>query len=124
VTTKTHQEQFEAAMQCSTKEEADEWMSDEIQYYLDNFPEVAGPDEAATTIMANLGYMAGYYGQEAQQQKIYDLFGATHPVFGTPVKPWPTPDEAFKKGYELGEYMRTHKKLPANLAEFGEKVRP
>jgi hypothetical protein len=105
---RTYQEQFTAALRCETKEQADIWMSDEIQFYLDNYPEVTSPEQAATVIMANIGYYAGYYGPETQQ-KIYDLFGAVHPIFGTPLNPEPTPEEAFQKGVELGEYMRNAK---------------
>jgi len=46
--------------------------------------------------------MAGYY-DGSVRDKVRDLFGALHPIFGDHR---PTPQEAFRLGFELGEEMR------------------
>jgi hypothetical protein len=74
----TNGEWFDSALKCSTREEAQAWLDAELTSgrYLG-----AGTDEAREIVLANLGYMAGYYGAETAK-KIQDLFGAQHPLFG------------------------------------------
>jgi len=75
----TYREQFDSAMQCETKEQADAWLEAEVlTYKQDHGVESA---EALRTIRINLGYMAGYYDQ-ATADKVLRLFGAAHPIFG------------------------------------------
>lgn len=57
------------------------------------------PEEARKTQLSNIGYFAGYYGHETRQ-RVQALFGAVHPIFG---ETQPTPEEAFKAGYDLGK---------------------
>lgn len=95
---KTYGEQFKEALACETKEQAEKWMLAEIERYY-SLPDFSGGEgEARKIILCNIGYMAGYYGQ-AEQEKIYNLFGAEHPIFGKPadmVKV--TPEQAFQAG--------------------------
>lgn len=98
---KTYGEQFEEALSCNTKEEAEAWMASEIKRHVDEFGQSA--EKARSVIMTNIGYMAGYYDQKTSE-KIYRLFGAAHPVFGTP-NYWSTvtPEDAFEKGRKMAE---------------------
>lgn len=95
---KSYGEQFDEAMACKDKAEADAWLESEIERYL-LMPDFHGDrSEAERVIRTNLGYMAGYYDQTASQ-KVFDLFGAPHPIFGGPDY-WTrvTPEQAFKLG--------------------------
>lgn len=58
-------------------------------------------DKGATVekVKSNIGYLAGYHSRETAQM-IFDVFDCAHPIFGTTA---PTPEEAFKKGVELGK---------------------
>lgn len=58
--------------------------------------------EKATNIAkSNLGYFAGYYDQETCDI-IYKTYQCSHPIFGD--KPFNVdPEEAYKKGLELGK---------------------
>lgn len=97
--TKSYEEQFEEALACETKEQADKWLEKEIYDYGQKYS--IYPQEARKIILVNLGYMAGYYDKPASQ-KIYALFGAKHPIFGKPDY-WDrvTPEEAFEMGQTL-----------------------
>lgn len=89
----TYREQFDSAMACGTKEQADKWFDDEVARYGVEFGQSA--EQAAAVIRANIGYMAGYY-DDATAKKVAELFGANHPIFGgsdyhnktTPKKQW------------------------------------
>lgn len=52
------------------------------------------PDEAHSIALSNLGYYAGYYSPETRD-RVYALFNAAHPIFGTS---HPTAEEAFSEG--------------------------
>lgn len=75
----TYREQFDSAMKCTTKEEAQKWLSDEVIRYQMDYSMPA--PEAKQVILINLGYMAGY-GDGSEGRKVLDLFGAAHPIFG------------------------------------------
>lgn len=89
-------EWFESAMKCTTKEEADVWFASEVRKHVEEYGQ--DPKEAAGILRSNLGYVAGYYDQ-ATSQKVHDLFGADHPIFGGPSY-WGTvtPEEALEAG--------------------------
>ena len=87
----TMHEVFEAALKCENKKEAEQFLQTYVK---------SGVSEVVAK--SNLGYFAGYYDEETSK-KIYDLFGAAHPVFGMT---WPTPEEAFKMGVKLGEKLK------------------
>lgn len=104
-------EQFEAAMACETKEEAQAFLESQGHYILSIWDDER-PGEPKPSLLAamnivrnNLGYMAGYYG-EAEAKKMHELFGAVHPIFGTSTYHTDvTPEEAFKMGQE---YAKNH----------------
>lgn len=83
----TFREEFESAMQVNTKAEAAVWLYERAAQLIRTEklfgPEVPGvplnTELAVALIRTNLGYMAGYYGQEAQI-KALDYYGALHPV--------------------------------------------
>ena len=77
---KTYGEEFDEAMRCNTKEEADAWLAQEIARRKLEFGQ--SPEKAEHIIKVNLGYMAGYR-NHATAQKILNLFGAPHPIFRT-----------------------------------------
>ncbi len=93
---KTYSEMWEEASKISDPQEAEAF----IQAY-----EKAGMKREI--FLSNLGYWAGYYG-EADRRRVHKVFGAVHPIFGTNFNP--TPEEAFKKGQEMGEKVRKGKR--------------
>lgn len=102
---KTYGEQFKEALACETKEQADQWFAAEVKRCEMELGIAA--DEAPTIIRANLGYMAGYYDQSAAK-KMFDLFGAIHPVF----KSWDygttlTSEQILQIGIDLGKKAST-----------------
>lgn len=90
----TYQEQFDSAMKCTSAKEASAWLATEIRRYRREGGLTVGEDPKAV-ILANLGYMAGYC-DVATRQKVYDLFGAEHPIFGKPREV--SAEEAFQAG--------------------------
>jgi hypothetical protein len=97
----TYREQFDSAMKCQTREEADAWMAKEVARYWTEHKVEA--EKAHETILVNLGYMAGYY-DDATAKKVHDLFGAKHPIFGMPGYHTNVPAEAAVKiGMKMGE---------------------
>lgn len=100
---KTYRDQFKEALACSNKAEADKWLLSEIERYY-TLPDFNGGEaEAKKIILPNIGYMAGYYGRK-EQEKIYELFGAEHPIFGTPEQMTEiTFDAALAAGQELAK---------------------
>jgi len=96
----TYKDQFESAMKCTTKEEADLWLVIEVDRYEREFGIPA--NEALATIRINLGYMAGYY-DRGTSAKVRDLFGAMHPIFGDLAANPPTAEQAFEAGKKWAE---------------------
>jgi hypothetical protein len=75
---KTYGEQFESALKCQTREEAEHWMETEVTQYIEQYG--GTPEEAIGIIKHNLGYMAGYYSSDTAD-KIRNLFSANHPGY-------------------------------------------
>jgi len=61
-------------------------------------------EEAEKIERGNLGYYAGYYGQETRE-RVERLFNCVHPIFGSSAHP-PSPEEAFRLGSQMGEAMK------------------
>ena len=78
---KTYGELLGPAMEVQTPEEADEYMEYLIQYHLDEGHKETRED-AHELALQNIGYYAGYYGNETMQ-RVWRLFKTTHPVM-----PW------------------------------------
>lgn len=75
-----------SAMQsCASREDAQDFMRHFRQY-----------DSKAAE---NIGYLTGYFSPEKADQ-MRDWFQVVHPIFGTET---PTPEEALRKGIELGQ---------------------
>lgn len=90
----TMHEVFEEAIKCKDQKEA--------KQFLQTYVKTGVKEEIAKS---NLGYFAGYYSPDVRE-KILQLFNAPHPIFGTTQ---PTPEEAFRKGVELGKtFGRKH----------------
>lgn len=90
-------ELYGPAMEITTKEAAQEYLQVIVAHIVESLEEQGEPvsSEKATEIaLSNLGYIAGYYDNETCQ-RVYELFGAEHPVFGNT---YPMPEEAFQIG--------------------------
>ncbi len=59
--------------------------------------------DAETTVRSNLGYYAGYFGNDTRR-RVEQLFRCEHPFFGAiAVKGPPTCEKAFAMGVALGK---------------------
>ena len=95
-------EWFERALKVETPQEAEEWIQGEMSLI-----EMGDDESKRKSILDALGYMAGYY-DHSVSVRVFDLFNAVHPVFGTPEeKAKLTPEDCFKMGIEFGQ---KHKK--------------
>lgn len=79
---------IDAVIRVGTPEEAQEFMS----VYRQATPHA---DD-------NIGWMIGDVDRDVGK-RIIEWFGCSHPAFGTT---FPTPEEAFRKGMEMGEIMK------------------
>jgi hypothetical protein len=93
----TYAEQFNSALRCQTKEDAQAWLNREVTRYKTQFGMES--EESLRVIHANLGYMAGYY-DHATAEKIRNLFSAKHPIFGQDYHR--KPEEIFEIGRKRG----------------------
>lgn len=59
-------------------------------------------EEATAIELSNIGYFAGYFDNEIRE-RVYDLYGAVHPIFG---RTTPTPEEAFEAGLKMGRSIK------------------
>lgn len=59
-------------------------------------------EEAEKIEKSNLGYFAGYYGDDVRK-KVEQLFFCVHPIFGAASNDTPTAAEAFELGKKLAE---------------------
>jgi len=102
------------AMKITNQEQADAWFEilvqdgikrrgDLLVKFKDNEnPAFRVRSEIEKIIRGNLGYYAGYYDHETRA-RVERLFKCSHPVFGSiEANGAPSPEEAFKKGLELG----------------------
>lgn len=105
---KTMEMFFKEAMQCKDREDAAQWLHAEAEEEWARTASYTRPGntreihELEATMKSNLAYHAGYYSWEARQ-RIFDLFGAAHPVFGHRQV---TSEEAFNLGLEMGTRAR------------------
>lgn len=101
----TYAQQFDSAMKCKTRKEAQVWFEKEVRRYW--VEHGIKKTKAMEIILSNLGYMAGYYDRSVSE-KVWKLFGAEHPVFGPPDKAVKlSPENCARLGMELiGQYGR------------------
>jgi hypothetical protein len=102
----TYKEQFESALKCENREEAQAWLDAELNEIAANGDE-RDPEEIVAVIKSNIGYMAGYYGRSAQR-KIWELFDAPHPILGTPDEIEKlTAEDILARGYQIGRQFKS-----------------
>ena len=85
---------YDPAMKMTKRAEAKECLEALIERDMRVFGKTL--EEAHALEMSNLGYYSGYY-DHATMVRINKLFGAVHPIFGTPDVPV-TPQDAFETG--------------------------
>lgn len=99
----TYAEALGPAMEITEQEDAEQYFRDYAEYVLRSLSNNPRNDAATAEDIAksNLGYYAGYYDHETRE-RVERLFHCSHPVFGAIAENGPpTPEEAFKKGFEL-----------------------
>lgn len=96
----TYGECLDPAMKITDQEDADQYLADYIAYTKKAIKKVPNKDgkSAEEICKINLGYWAGYYGNETME-RVERLFKCSHPVFGS-IKSngGPTTQEAFECG--------------------------
>jgi hypothetical protein len=96
----TAKDALDPAMTITDRADADRYLTAYAEWLV-NFYDL--PVESAYKRARHiLGYYAGYYDHETRD-RVYAMFDAPHPIFGTH---HPTPDEAFTAGQRLGEQLR------------------
>lgn len=104
----TNGELYDPAMEIAmsgNKEEAREYFDALVDYILKYNPSVKNREKAIGIVHSNLGYWAGYYTHE-HRIAVRNVFGSSHPIFGDK---FPTPEEAFKIGLDLGKKWKNEK---------------
>lgn len=101
----TYGECLEPAMDITDPEDAKQYKEAYIKFiekFMTDRESKAG-QTAEQIANANLGYWAGYYGDEVRE-RVERLFNCKHPIFGSIAENGsPTPEEAFKMGRDAGE---------------------
>lgn len=99
-------DKYEPAMEIETQEEADAYFRLCVQHTMQLPPATIDREEAECIERNNIGYYAGYFSHETRE-RVERLFKCEHPVFGAIAKKGPpTPEEALRKGMELGSRQR------------------
>lgn len=95
-------ERYGPAMEVTTQGEADRIFVSLVSSAMEANPNLTA--EAARQMeRENLGYYAGYYGDEVRA-RVERLFACAHPVFGPIAEGKPTPEEAFRMGVEAAKH--------------------
>ncbi|HVX56947.1 MAG TPA: hypothetical protein VHA37_04395 [Candidatus Saccharimonadales bacterium] len=93
---KTYFELLGPAMEITDQAEADEYFELLVERCLEKEPMLRSMAEAIQR--DNLGYFAGYYGNDTRE-RVERLFKCAHPVFGKIAERGaPTPEQAFEMG--------------------------
>jgi hypothetical protein len=88
------------ALKC-TPQDAPAWFYAEVEHLQNNHGINAA--DAVQIVQENLGYASGYCGIN-EARKVYELFGAVHPVFGTPEeRERLTSEQIFEAGYRQAD---------------------
>ena len=97
-------DKYDPAMGITDQTTADAYFESCVQHAM----EVGGKsrEEAEKFERDNLGYWAGYYGEETRA-RVEELFSCAHPFFGS-IKEFgsPTPEQAFSLGKQFGEITK------------------
>lgn len=93
-------EKYRPAMEVLTQKEADEYFEVLVQSTMEHWGKTR--EEAESLERQNLGYFAGYYGEETRE-RVERLFCCAHPLLGRIADHNPSPEECFKMGQEWAE---------------------
>lgn len=93
----TFGDKYGPAMEMTNDQEATAYFEDCVSHTM-KFDKTR--EEAESIERQNLGYWAGYYSTETRL-RVEKLFACQHPVFGPAAQGTPTPEEAFKMGFDL-----------------------
>jgi hypothetical protein len=104
ITGNTYGETLGPAMEITEQSEADAYLEALVDRAISLFGQ--SREEATRIQKQNIGYYAGYY-SDAVRERVERLFKCSHPVFGKISEHKPTPEEAFKKGVEIGKSALT-----------------
>ena len=86
------------ACEATTQEQADAILEECIRFGMESGK---SREESKRIQLSNIGYFAGYYGHEVRL-RVERLYQTVHPIFGAAANGQPTPEEALRKGMELG----------------------
>jgi hypothetical protein len=95
-------EKYGPAMEIKTQAEADAYFEVCVEHTMSWG---RSREEAERIEHANLGYYAGYYDHDTRE-RVEELFQCAHPIFGKAKDGVPTAEEAYRKGFELGEKLK------------------
>lgn len=105
---------LEPAMRINNQEDADQYLKqyeELIRYEQEQYPETVHNKAPIEVARHNLGYYAGYYGNEVRE-RVEKLFNCEHPIFGKiSEKGPPSFEEALMLGQKLGVRLRSKKSI-------------
>ena len=96
-------EAYGPAMEIKDQVAADEYFEALVQRSMKHFG--LSREKAESVNRENLGYYAGYYGDETRL-RVEHLFRCAHPLFGKAAKGAPTAAEALAMGQKFAEQVR------------------
>jgi hypothetical protein len=96
---------FNAIETLKTPEEMRTFYREYVEYMRLNGNNEEIKANAERVAKENIGYVIGYYNEETGNRWMKALPEVYHPIFGRDIFKV-TPDEAFRKGVELGEKMK------------------
>jgi len=99
----TYGECLAPAMEITDAEDAKQYLDAYIKFQEANMQEASGKHTAEEICKINLGYYAGYYGDETRK-RVEQLFTCSHPIFGS-IKENGTP--TVKEAFECGKGGKT-----------------
>jgi hypothetical protein len=108
--TPTEKMYVDLAMKAQTQSEANYYFGELVKTVRGIKPQL-DLNEAEDIVKQNLGYYAGYFDDETRE-RVERLYNCAHPVFGKIAETGPiSPEEALRKGMELGAQARLRKAL-------------
>lgn len=96
----TFRECLDRAMKITDQQDADQYLKEYVAFIQNHLDKEPREDNMTAEQIAkiNLGYYAGYYGDDTREQ-VERLFHCSHPIFGSIKENGsPTPQQAFNAG--------------------------